>query len=962
MTDWILWYLIVTAAGWLAFPIAYRLLPKLKDRGFAIARSLGLLLWGYLFWLPAALGIAPNRMDGALLGAGLLAGLSALAVCSLGRNGLRRMAAWLRSQGRMIIAVEALFILAFAGWALVRAANPEAVGTEKPMELAFINAILSSPGFPPHDPWLSGYAISYYYFGYVLLALPARLAGTSGGVTFNLGISLVFALSALGAYGLAYNLLNSRRLRSSDLESDPAAAPSPPRYLGAALLAPLMTLIASNLEGFLHLLHHNGLFWRQAASGALTSPFWTWLDIKDLNQPPVLPPAGWAPDRFWWWWRASRVIQDYDLAGNAKEIINEFPFFSYLLADVHPHVLAMPFAFLAIALALNLLLGDGRGVSGWPRLHLDALRLTGPALLALPLGAALIGMGAFRLSRAAAAASAPLDGAQTATGGLLAAENGALTGLMLALLGLVVVGAAAWVLTRRDASPSSEASPDALSEGEQELEGAAWNLSLAVHPAFLLLSMVALGGMAFLNTWDFPVYVALAAAAYALGGNRDRRGDPASALIDFLALGIVLGIGGIMLYLPFYLGFSSQAGGLIPNLVYPTRGAQLWVMFAPLLAPILAFAYHLALGGRRKDLLTGFILAGGMALGLWALALLYAALIARLPEAGALYLGSVGASDAGALLRQGLLRRLASPGGWLTLVALLAPVLGLLAGLLRRGVLDRRELAPTGDGGDPAASQAADVFALLLILLGGLLVLAPEFFFLRDLFGWRMNTIFKFYYQAWLLWSAAAAYAVVVLLKRLSGWRRAAFGSVTALLLAAALVYPVLSLDNKTNGWKPATWTLDSVEHLKRSAPDEIAAVEWLKNQPYGVIAEGVPGSGGSYTEFARSATLSGKPGVLGWVGHENQWRGDLSSESIGTRQADLERLYCTRSWTEAREILNRYNVRYVIVGPLERAAYPPGEEECVSGVAEAKFQRILPPGFQSGAVTIYIHTNDENE
>ena len=94
--------------------------------------------------------------------------------------------------------VEILFFLAFAFLAFVRAGNPEIVGTEKPMELAFINAILRSPTFPPHDPWLSGYAISYYYFGYVMTAMLAKATGTLGSVAFNLMLALVFALSAVG--------------------------------------------------------------------------------------------------------------------------------------------------------------------------------------------------------------------------------------------------------------------------------------------------------------------------------------------------------------------------------------------------------------------------------------------------------------------------------------------------------------------------------------------------------------------------------------------------------------------------------------------------------------------------------------------------------------------------------------------------------------------------------------------
>ena len=72
-------------------------------------------------------------------------------------------------------------------------------------------------------------------------------------------------------------------------------------------------------------------------------------------------PLTWIPDRFWWWWRASRVISDFDLRGAFQEIIDEFPFFSFLLGDLHPHVLAIPFNLLAVAIALNLFLGGWRG-------------------------------------------------------------------------------------------------------------------------------------------------------------------------------------------------------------------------------------------------------------------------------------------------------------------------------------------------------------------------------------------------------------------------------------------------------------------------------------------------------------------------------------------------------------------------------------------------------------------------
>jgi uncharacterized membrane protein len=129
-----------------------------------------------------------------------------------------------------------------------------------------------------------------------------------------------------------------------------------------------------------------------------------------------------------------------------------------------------------------------------------------------------------------------------------------------------------------------------------------------------------------------------------------------------------------------------------------------------------------------------------------------------------------------------------------------------------------------------------------------------------------------------------------------------------------------------------------------------------------GVVAEAVPPRGGSYTEYARFATMSGKPGVLGWIGHENQWRGEGSAQAIGTRQKDLELLYCTRSWSEARAILERYRIRYIVVGMLERANYLPDPEVCPNGLVEAKFQRSLKALFQSGGVAIYEYTGEMDE
>ncbi len=131
---------------------------------------------------------------------------------------------------------------------------------------------------------------------------------------------------------------------------------------GKPLIAPLFTLIISNAEGMFEFLYGRGLFWQQAADGSWFSPFWKWLDLQELQQYPTQV-LSWWPSRAGGiiWWRASRVLSDYSLTGNFQEIIDEFPFFSFLLADLHPHVLTIPFAVLALGFTLNYLFGGDQG-------------------------------------------------------------------------------------------------------------------------------------------------------------------------------------------------------------------------------------------------------------------------------------------------------------------------------------------------------------------------------------------------------------------------------------------------------------------------------------------------------------------------------------------------------------------------------------------------------------------------
>jgi len=295
-------------------------------------------------------------------------------------------------------------------------------------------------------------------------------------------------------------------------------------------------------------------------------------------------------------------------------------------------------------------------------------------------------------------------------------------------------------------------------------------------------------------------------------------------------------------------------------------------------------------------------------------------------------------SDVGSIFLTSFLRRLAQPGTWLSLLGLLALVGGLswCLGLKTEEVPSRK-------------LESADGFVLLLVLLGAGLTLFPEFFYLRDQFGWRMNTIFKFYYQAWILWAVAAAFASVWLFEGVVDRKRAVMGLAWMVVVACGMLYPAMAYYKRANEFDPqypapggmtTLWTLDYSDIFALYYPDEIAGINWLKNAPYGVVAEAV---GGGYSEFSRVSMYSGLPTVLGWPGHEGQWRGGYTE--VGSREDEIRRLYSTNLWGEAEETLLRYNIRYVYVGRLEQSAYT---------VQEEKFRQNMSLVYENNSVRIY--------
>lgn len=892
------WWLWITLAGAAAFPLCLRLLRGLPDKGYTLARALGMLLATFVFWLLVSFGFLDNSAGSVILSWLMLLIVSfAFYQRFADRN---ELAAWWRENRALVLAAELLFVLLFFGWALFRAHQNDLTGTEKPMELAFFSAAQRSIAFPPQDPWMSGYAISYYYMGYVMWSALSTLSGIGSTMGFNLTVASLFALTGLTAFGVAYNLVCARLRDSVDRLHNGASRKG---AIAAGLLAMALLILVGNFQ----------TVFIEAPYQARSAPqsyleYWgtqarSHFSDGAYQQNPdarlTLHSASWD---YWWWFRASRVVTDYDLDGIpiGTQPIGEFPAFSFILGDNHPHVLALPFVVLVIGLMLNL-----------------TLNRRGPAI------------------------------------------------------------------------------------------------------DEILLYGLAVGGLTFLNAWDGPIYLFGFVGAEALRRLMTSEGGKLTAgdWIGLVRFGASLAAIAFLAYLPYFVGFRSQAGGLLPNLLHPTQFRRFFIMFGPMIAPVGFYLLVEIWRGRLAQRLNwrlAFRASGVLLLVLAGLMTVLGILIAR-SDPNVTIVGNVvlAPEDSDEIVSRIIQRRI---NFGLTSIILLLGIVMVLARLF-----PARDQAQAS--GEVAITwikyPSATGFVLLLIGMGLVLTLFPEFLYLKDNFGVRINTVFKFYYQAWVLWSLAGAYAVFSIVADTSlpsthPLFRLGFAVIVALSIGAGLVYIVESFYHRSQVETgrhhaihtaryaaPAEWdravrrvaegqwvepgsilfsraslieaaesdliraqhegivifhedaltieerlSLDGARGLLN--PDDQNAIECLSElvgRADVVVAEAV---GEPYRiEYGRVGTLAGIPIVLGWENHERQWRGDTYASIAGTRNADMRRLYTAADMNEVDDIIRQYDIDYILYGASERQKY--GE------LGEDKFLDELPVVCESGRSRVYF-------
>jgi len=288
------WWMLFLVVGIINIPLTYLFFKRFFDIGYGFSKTIGFLLVAYLALFGATIKILPFSSLNLYL---ILFFLAIINLVILTRN-YSSITKALNKSLKVIFFQELLFLAALVAWSIVRSYAPDIRSLEKFMDLGFINSILRSKYFPPVDIWFSGKAVNYYWFGHLFAAVPIKLSQIPSEVGYNLMLGTFLGIIVGSTFSIVSSLFASL----------------PKRYAKKAFSAGVISLLLVAFAGNLH------------------TPIYI---IKNGVE------KYWYPD-------ATRFI-GYSPETNDKTI-HEFPIYSFVVSDLHAHLLDVPFTLLFLGL------------------------------------------------------------------------------------------------------------------------------------------------------------------------------------------------------------------------------------------------------------------------------------------------------------------------------------------------------------------------------------------------------------------------------------------------------------------------------------------------------------------------------------------------------------------------------------------------------------------------------------
>jgi YYY domain-containing protein len=870
------WWLAVELLGILAFPFAFLMLRGLADRGWVVAKTLGVIVLAYLTWITAATGLALFDRTALYISLFLFAACAA-AVAVLIRAEIYR---FIRANWRRMLVAELVFLAGFALFVWLRAWYPDLghqfspvsptnpgdgrMG-EKQMELAFLNAIVRSRVFPPLDPFFAHGYINYYYFGFVIVATVCKLTQITTATGFNLAIATFFAMLVANVFSVVLTLT---------------------RRIWPGVLATIMVGVFGNLAGGWQVVGDV----MNVATVHSSFPFFGGLmDLFSGLRAVVVDHTQLPAYDFW---QPTRIVPP--VGGG----ITEFPYFTFLFADLHPHLMAYPMTAAVLCFAVSMAVADYHSL--WRR------------AVAWGFGSLLFG---------AVLATNPWD-----------------VPTYLFVFGLgALVGA---YVVRRRLQPGILVRP------------IGWCAALAAGAYVLYFPFqhnyktVFQTGIGFTRDLVDPM----------CGTGKACTGDAYNALVT--PLGVYLQHFGLFIFL------------LLSLLVLLMERGEVGIRARRLLTTI-QFVYY------YRDRMAHVRRASRVVRRIRPRS--------RVPVDPALVAGFL-VLCAGLLLFH------------FYLLAFLAGMIGLVVTVLERLMW---RLPPR------------TLFALALSLIPLGLSFLTQILYVKDFLDggndFRMNTIFKFYNQAWVMFAVVGGVAFWWVVTKLMPVPRQvpvpetepAHGTIVlgenagrsplavaeqfidrhllwslalAILVLGSLVYTyagTVARETYRAAWLPENsvpLTLDGMAFMKVAYPGDYVGISWLNAHVTGapVIAEAADGY---YQWPSRVSMFTGLPDIINGNHQPEQRYGDeidptglcgsaphpaACNGQAHSRDDDLKRLYSSTSTADKESVIRAYDVRYIYVGFSERLQFPAAGLRTFQGMVGHGLQ----VAFRHGTTVIYRVTH----
>lgn len=294
------WWSLFLLLSIVSFPLCWVLFKKFTDVGYGFSKTIGVLAISYIIFLFSIIKILPFERFSLYLVVLLFASVN-LVIFTKNKTAILDS---LKKNKRAVIFQEVLFTIGLIFWSYVRAHQPDINGLEKFMDYGFINSILRSKFLPPADMWYAGSSINYYWFGHFYTAVMTKLSNIPPSITYNLMIATILGLTLTSAFSIVSTLVKSLKLKLDKRV-----------IFAAGALSALLLTFGGNFHTPIYALK-NGVA------------------------------KYWYPD-------ATRFI-GYNPETNDKTI-HEFPLYSFVVSDLHPHLMNLPFVLLYIALLFGFL-------------------------------------------------------------------------------------------------------------------------------------------------------------------------------------------------------------------------------------------------------------------------------------------------------------------------------------------------------------------------------------------------------------------------------------------------------------------------------------------------------------------------------------------------------------------------------------------------------------------------------